>query len=163
MDCSHAPPWNAPLPSLLTELILRVLFTEITDWLIGSSPVFNPRAPACLGLGEPICPAKCCTFGAKPSKMNSTISEATAQPESTRSGTVCTAITTTTTSVSRTRAIRAQFSAAPKNSPIPVVAELADPQQKQTLDRRGEFLTTRYRRPSTSLSRVMVFMHLPSC
>uniref|UniRef100_A0A8R7JZ57 Uncharacterized protein n=1 Tax=Triticum urartu TaxID=4572 RepID=A0A8R7JZ57_TRIUA len=95
--------------------------------------------------------------------MNSTIFEATAQPKGTRSGTVCTAMTTTTTSVSRTRAIRARFSAAPKNYPIPVLAELADPQQKQTLDWRAEFLSTRYRRPSTSLSRVMVFMHLPSC
>ncbi|XBH55921.1 hypothetical protein VPH35_077885 [Triticum aestivum] len=112
---------------------------------------------------ETYLPSKMLHFWCNTVKMNSTISEAMAQPESMRSGTVCIAMTTTTTSVSQTRAIRARFSAAPMNSPIPVVAELANPHQKQTLDRRAEFLSTRYRRPSTSLFRVMVFMHVPSC
>uniref|UniRef100_A0A453HYM4 Uncharacterized protein n=1 Tax=Aegilops tauschii subsp. strangulata TaxID=200361 RepID=A0A453HYM4_AEGTS len=76
-------------------------------------------------------PSKMLHFWCNTVKMNSTISEAMAQPESMRSGTVCIAMTTTTTSVSQTRAIRARFSAAPMNSPIPVVAELANPHQKQ--------------------------------
>jgi hypothetical protein len=65
--------------------------------------------------------------------MNSIISEARVQMESIRSMTVCTAMTSTMTSVIQTgvRNMHGPSLEAAKNFPTPVVAEQADYQQKR--------------------------------